>query len=98
MYCGKIVESGAGPRRDRRGAHPYTVGPVNSIPDLGTDKKRLDTIPGIVPNMFDLPQGCYFSPRCAYARDICRREQPALREVAPGHCAACHFPLNREAR
>ncbi len=98
MYCGKIVESGAARDVIDRGVHPYTVGLVNSIPDLGTDKKRLDTIPGIVPNMFDLPQGCYFSPRCAYARDICRREQPALREVAPGHCAACHFPLNREAR
>lgn len=98
MYCGKIVESG--PARDviDSGAHPYTVGLINSIPDLEKNKKRLDTIPGIVPNMFDLPSGCYFSPRCPYAKDICRCEMPALREIAPGHKAACHFPLTGEVR
>ena len=98
MYCGKIVESGAARDVIDRSAHPYTHGLISSIPDLGTEKARLDTIPGIVPNMFDLPSGCYFSPRCSRAQERCRREAPQLREVAPGHCAACHFPLCGEVK
>ncbi|WP_462363626.1 oligopeptide/dipeptide ABC transporter ATP-binding protein, partial [Pyramidobacter porci] len=98
MYCGKIVESGAARDVIDRSAHPYTHGLINSIPDLSTEKERLDTIPGIVPNMFDLPSGCYFSPRCSCAQERCRREAPQLREVAPGHCAACHFPLCGEVK
>ncbi|BDF78475.1 ABC transporter ATP-binding protein [Pyramidobacter piscolens] len=98
MYCGKIVESGAARDVIDRSAHPYTHGLISSIPDLGTEKERLDTIPGIVPNMFDLPSGCYFSPRCSRAQERCRREAPQLREVAPGHCAACHFPLCGEVK
>ena len=98
MYCGKIVESGAARDVIDRSAHPYTHGLISSIPDLGTEKERLDTIPGIVPNMFDLPSGCYFSPRCSRAQERCRREAPQLREVARGHCAAGHFPLCGEER
>jgi len=98
MYCGKIVESGAAREVIDRSAHPYTHGLINSIPDLSTEKERLDTIPGIVPNMFDLPSGCCFSPRCSRAQECCRREAPQLREVAPGHCAACHFPLCGEVK
>ena len=98
MYCGKIVESGAARDVIDRSAHPYTHGLISSIPDLGTEKERLDTIPGIVPNMFDLPSGCYFSPRCSRAQERCRREAPQLREVAPGHFAACHFPLCGEVK
>ena len=98
MYCGKIVESGAARDVIDRSAHPYTHGLISSIPDLGTEKERLDTIPGIVPNMFDLPSGCYFSPRCSRAQERCRREAPQLREVARGHCAACHFPLCEEVK
>ena len=98
MYCGKIVESGAARDVIDRSTHPYTHGLISSIPDLGTEKERLDTIPGIVPNMFDLPSGCYFSPRCSRAQERCRREAPQLREVAPGHCAACHFPLCGEVK
>ncbi len=95
MYCGKIVESGKTRSVIDHNGHPYTRGLINSIPDLAKDRRRLDTIPGIVPNMFDLPQGCYFSPRCRYAKEQCLREQPGLREIAPGHLVACHFPLER---
>ncbi|WOL39475.1 ABC transporter ATP-binding protein [Pyramidobacter sp. YE332] len=98
MYCGKIVESGAARDVIDRSAHPYTHGLISSIPDLSTEKERLDTIPGIVPNMFALPSGCYFSPRCSCAQERCRREAPQLREIAPGHCAACHFPLSGEVK
>lgn len=53
--------------------------------------KAVDGI--MVPSMLDLPQGCYFAPRCKYCQDICRTVTPENHEVSPGHCAACHFPL-----
>ncbi|MGI6075315.1 MAG: ABC transporter ATP-binding protein [Pyramidobacter sp.] len=94
MYCGKIVESGTTRAVIDNSLHPYTAGLIRSIPDLERSQKRLDTIPGIVPNMFNLPEGCYFSPRCRYAQELCHRKAPELREIEPGHCAACHFPLH----
>ena len=96
MYCGKLVETGTTEDVIKRNAHPYTEGLLNSIPKLYEDRERLDFIPGMVPNMFDLPAGCYFAPRCKYCQEICRSQQPQMREIAPGHKAACHFPLIRE--
>ena len=93
MYCGKIVESGSRDDVIRRPSHPYTEGLLNSIPRMGEEQKRLESIPGMVPSMLDLPQGCYFAPRCKYCQDICRTVTPENHEVGPGHCAACHFPL-----
>ena len=93
MYCGKIVESGSQDDVIHRPSHPYTVGLLNSIPRMGEDQERLESIPGMVPSMLDLPQGCYFAPRCKYCQDICRTRAPENHEVGPGHCAACHFPL-----
>ena len=69
-----------------------------SIPDLNREQGRFKTIPGIVPNMFDLPRGCRFSPRCERAQALCRTSAPDLRELEPGHCVACHFPIHREVR
>ena len=96
MYCGKLVETGTTEDVIKRNAHPYTEGLLNSIPKLYEDRERLDFIPGMVPNMFDLPAGCYFAPRCKYCQEICRSQQPQMSEIAPGHKAACHFPLIRE--
>ena len=93
MYCGKIVESGSRDDVIHRPSHPYTEGLLNSIPRMGEEQKRLESIPGMVPSMLDLPQGCYFAPRCKYCQDICRTAAPENHEVGPGHCAACHFPL-----
>ena len=93
MYCGKIVESGSRDDVVHRPSHPYTEGLLNSIPRMGEEQKRLESIPGMVPSMLDLPQGCYFAPRCKYCQDICRTVTPENHEVSPGHCAACHFPL-----
>ncbi|MCF4152192.1 ABC transporter ATP-binding protein [Dethiosulfovibrio sp. F2B] len=97
MYCGKIVETGTTRTVIDKSAHPYTRGLIGSIPDLDRDKKKLDTIKGIVPNMFDLPEGCRFAPRCPFARAICDEKEPPLVEVAEGHLAACHFPLGEES-
>lgn len=98
MYCGRIVESGPARAVIDGSLHPYTLGLIDSIPDLNREQGRFKTIPGIVPNMFDLPQGCRFSPRCERARDLCQTSVPELREIEPGHCVACHFPIHREVR
>jgi oligopeptide/dipeptide ABC transporter ATP-binding protein len=95
MYCGKIVESGKSSTIINNQGHPYTEGLINSIPDMDRDKNRLETIQGIVPNMFDLPKGCNFSPRCKYCRDICSEEEPELVKVGEDHYVACHFPFKK---
>lgn len=95
MYCGKIIETGNTIDVVNNQKHPYTEGLINSIPDLDKDKNRLEAIPGIVPNMFNLPKGCNFSPRCKYCQDICMEKEPELVEVGENHYVACHFPLKR---
>lgn len=90
MYLGKIVE-GATVRdifHDPR--HPYTRGLMNSIPSLArTSKERLVPIKGVVPDPFEIPQGCGFEPRCSHAIETCKMQIPQLKEVAPGHVVAC---------
>lgn len=95
MYCGKLVETGSTEDIISRNAHPYTEGLLNSIPKLWEDRERLDYIPGMVPNMFELPEGCYFALRCRYCQEVCRHERPEMKTVGPDHMAACHFPLVR---
>lgn len=90
MYLGKIVESASVREVFHNPKHPYTQGLMNSIPSLTTTKKeRLIPIKGVVPDPFDVPEGCGFEPRCPHAMEICKREVPELKEVAPGHKAAC---------
>ena len=91
MYASHMVELGATREIFRNPQHPYTVGLLNSIPRLDTQAKYLTPITGTVCNMMDPPRGCKFHPRCAHAMEICKREIPPLREVAPGHHAACHL-------
>jgi len=90
MYAGRIVEEAPVGLLFADPQHPYTLGLLGSIPRLGSDgDERLTAIEGVVPNPYALPHGCRFSPRCALADEKCRAEQPALREIAPGHRAAC---------
>ena len=90
MYAGRIVEEASVDRLFADPQHPYTLGLLGSIPRLGSDgDERLTAIEGIVPNPFALPPGCRFSPRCPLADTRCQAEAPALREIAPGHRAAC---------
>ena len=93
MYCGKIVESGSRDDVIRRASHPYTVGLLNSIPRMAEEQERLESIPGMVPSMLDLPNGCYFAPRCKYCQEICRTQAPTEQSVGDGHVVFCHFPL-----
>ncbi len=95
MYASHLVELGEKREIFRNPMHPYTVGLLNSIPRMDQQTKYLTPIEGSVCNMMDPPTGCKFNPRCQHAMDICRREIPKFREVAPGHWAACH--LNDQA-
>jgi oligopeptide/dipeptide ABC transporter ATP-binding protein len=91
MYASRMVELTGVGRLFAEPLHPYTQGLFRSLPRLGESKHRLTTIPGAVPNPLHFPTGCKFHPRCPVGRDLprCRAEEPALREVAEGHWAAC---------
>ena len=95
MYCGRIVEKGTRDDIINRCRHPYTFGLLGSIPKLASRQKRLRQIPGMVPNIMDLPSGCAFAPRCDYARDRCRTRRPELTTLEAGHQAACYYPVER---
>ena len=91
-----LTTADVGHQRIARPLHPYTVGLLASIPRLdllrgqvrnATD--RLQEIPGMVPPLFALPEGCAFAPRCSRADDLCRRERPAYEQKRPAHWAAC---------
>jgi len=93
MYAGKIVERSNTRAIFNHPFHPYTVGLLNSLPGAtGQKKKRLDAIPGVVPNPLNLPSGCRFRDRCPRAADLCAQMEPELVEKEPGHTVACHFP------
>lgn len=89
MYSGKVVEDAPVLELFNNPKHPYTIGLMRSIPSLVQEGERLETIPGMVPNPLYLPKGCYFHPRCKFAIEECKHVQPELREIGPGHKAAC---------
>lgn len=94
MYCGKIVEQGPVEEIIHNPGHPYTEGLLASIPRLRKEQNRLDFIPGMVPNMYDLPKGCLFAPRCKYCQEVCKNTMPDMEEIGKDHKAACHFIQN----
>ena len=93
MYAGRIVEQTAVRELFAKPLHPYTQGLIASIPVLGQVKERLAVIPGSVPNLVNLPEGCTFAPRCAARVEnelvICTEVMPELRPVLPGHHVRC---------
>ena len=94
MYAGHIIESGTVSEIFEHPRHPYTLGLLRSIPRL--DQPRLDKlvpIDGLPPDLLDPPPGCPFQPRCPFAIDRSAHERPELREVRPGHLAACHVDI-----
>ena len=95
MYCGQIVEKADAKEIFHKSvySHPYTEGLMISIPRLNTPKgKRLDAIPGAVPNPLYLPKGCKFAPRCKYCTQKCLEAEPPLTEVGPNHQVRCFYP------
>ena len=89
MYAGRVVETAPIEQIFARPEHPYTVGLLASIPTLGERRRRLATIPGTVPNPFSSPQGCRFAPRCPFALQDCRTDDPPLRSLRADHWVAC---------
>lgn len=93
MYAGKVVEQGSVRTILKNPKHPYTIGLLQSIPNLEESRGRLYTIPGNVPVPGSLKTGCRFAPRCEQAQDKCHQEIPELLEVDAGHFSRCW--LNR---
>jgi oligopeptide/dipeptide ABC transporter ATP-binding protein len=90
MYAGRIVEEAPVIDLYEDPLHPYTRGLLNSIPPLDQEKQeRLPSIPGEVPELITLPEGCNFSPRCKYAVEKCMHDDPPLVSIAPGRKVAC---------
>ncbi len=90
MYLGRLVEMGTGSDVYHEPLHPYTKVLVASIPRPDPHAPRRQPVRGEVPSPLDPPSGCVFHPRCPWADERCRQEEPAYREILPGRFAACH--------
>ncbi|MFC4183724.1 ABC transporter ATP-binding protein [Saccharococcus thermophilus] len=97
MYSGKIVEEGDVRTIFKNPKHPYTIGLIQSVPDIRDKKERLYSIPGNVPKPGSVRQGCRFAARCEHAFDRCFQEDPKLYEAEErGHRVRCFLPLGEE--
>ncbi|AZR73389.1 peptide ABC transporter ATP-binding protein [Anoxybacter fermentans] len=91
MYLGKICEIGKTEEIFSNPLHPYTRALFDSIPRLTTTSKSYhDVLEGDVPNPIDLPNGCYFHPRCRYAMEVCRQKSPEMKSIE-NRQVACHL-------
>ena len=88
MYAGRIAEIGPVHEVINHPAHPYTAGLMASIPDMESDRERLNQIDGAMPRLNAIPEGCAFNPRCPQAFERCRQERPDLVNAGPNR-AAC---------
>jgi dipeptide transport system ATP-binding protein len=91
QYAGQKVEEQPVVSLFATPRHPYTAALLSALPERSMGR-RLPSIPGVVPGQFDRPKGCLFSPRCAYATDLCRSTEPTM-----SFGALCHYPLGRTA-
>ncbi len=89
MYAGKAAETADTRELFRNPKHPYTRGLLGAVPRRGAKVSELKTIPGTVPTPDAFPKGCRFNPRCSFAFDRCRAEEPALYPVGENHFASC---------
>ena len=90
MYAGNIVEEGTVDDVFDKPFHPYTNGLIQSLPEFNIDNhKKIQPIPGNVPNMSDLPTGCYFHPRCNLANDNCKINKPDLKKISEKRKSRC---------
>lgn len=102
MYCGQIVERADVKTLFKHPQHPYTKGLIDSIPSFdstieGSKKDRLQTIEGMVPSLFDLPEGCNFQDRCNFASEKCKSATEPCLELLAGstdHYVSCFHPLS----
>jgi peptide/nickel transport system ATP-binding protein len=91
MYLGRIVELAKADEIYAKPIHPYTQALLAQAPRLDERKRSYDTLKGELPSPMNPPSGCHFHPRCPHATERCSAEIPPLREIAPGHTAACHL-------
>ncbi len=91
MYLGHAVEIGPARRVTSAPAHPYTQALISAIPQIRPREKPRAAVGGDLPSPLHPPSGCPFQTRCPLVQPICRETNPALREIAPGHFAACHI-------
>ena len=89
MYAGRVVEQAETFELFAHPSHPYTAGLMSAVASLERGNDKLETIPGVVPNLLHLPAGCSFSPRCARYGARCADAVPELREVSPSHLVRC---------
>ena len=90
MYAGFIVEEAVAEEVYSDPRHPYTLALLRSLPRLdAVAGERLESIDGLPPDLFSMPAGCPFEPRCAFAQTVCREQNPVLEEISPGHRIAC---------
>ncbi len=89
MYAGKIIETGSVDAVMKTPLHPYSQLLLKSIPSL--ENRKLEPMVGEPPSLINPPSGCRFNPRCPYAFEKCRVEEPELKEVETGHWVACHL-------
>ncbi len=92
MYAGQVVEQREVDALFRAPRHPYTDALLNALPERNLDERRLPTISGVVPGIYDRPAGCLFTPRCTIASERCVREEPAIRPIGDS-LVRCHTPL-----
>lgn len=98
MYAGEVVETGTIKEVYTKPSHPYTIGLFNSIPNLEMDSEFLIPIDGAITNPKNLPSGCKFHPRCPYAKEICKTENPGYYDCGNTHLCKCHFNIEGEIK
>ena len=91
MYAGKVMEIGTTVDLFDDPLHPYSQGLIATIPSIARERKRMQGIPGAAPSPLEWPSGCRFHPRCDRAMEVCRQEEPELREIKPGRFVACYL-------
>jgi peptide/nickel transport system ATP-binding protein len=91
MYAGKIIEFGTTEQVVHTPVHPYTIGLIGSIPGSTAPGEELRQIPGMMPTLSNIPEGCAFNPRCELCEPVCTQKTPALEEKQNGIMAACHM-------
>jgi dipeptide transport system ATP-binding protein len=92
LYAGQVVEMGPASEVFRNPQHPYTEALMKSLPESGKGQARLNALAGVVPGANDRPNGCLLNPRCPYAMDRCRTEEPEL-ITSQNHAVRCFIPL-----